>query len=307
MMETNPKIKVLSTVPFRFKDVHHCKAIVGMPMNYEFSREIIQFVEVSLAIDSFDIVGISSFAKNITEESETLLSSLNIASVNHSVENVFIFKHMDSGKHYQEKRFPNSFEEDYHHKRSLLSASKKINHHYPHIKVRLFYVRIVSDGTELEFSEFFPNKPERVRLVTTYKFSEKSVGAAVVMCQDWRFRRESRVCVRDSLKEEAFELIALPGASKSFHGGCNLAKNSIDVAINTHGCEKIIIIHHADCGAYGGSCSFASAEAEEKNFYNELKKFDKEIKELYPNINVIMVYARLINDGTQIQFVQYLD
>lgn len=306
-MPNELNIKELSVVPFRFVGVHHCEAVVGMPMDYDFVRETLDFVESALCVKLFDVVGISAFASNLSKESTTLMESLKIASDNHAVRQVFIFKHMDSRKHHAEKRFATLFDEDTHHKSSLFASGRKIRQHHPHIIVRLFYVRIVSDGKELEFSEVFPDAKDRTLFVTSYKYNERSVEAAVVMCQDWRFRRESRALCRYSLGIDSFELIALPGASKSFHYGCEMAINSIKVAIVDHGCEKIVAIQHADCGAYGGSCAFGSLELEEDKFYGELKSFKEKIRNQYPQVEVIMVYARLVNDGTHIQFVQYLD
>lgn len=305
-MESSFRVKELSVVPFRFIGVHNCEAVVGMPMDYDFVRATLDFVEAALRVKSFDVVGISGFSSNLSRESASLMESLQIASHNHAVRKVFIFKHMDSGKHYA-KRFPSLVEENIHHKRSLLASGEKIKKHYPHIEVRLFYVRIISEGRRLKFSEIFHDDTEEVLFITPYEYIDRSVEAAVIMCQDWRFRRESRALCRYSLGIESFELIALRGASKAFHENCEIAVNSVRVAINDHGCEKIVIIHHADCGAYGGSCNFASAEVEEENFYNELKIFEEKIKKQYPLVEVIKVYAKLINAMTQIQFVQYLD
>jgi len=60
-----------------------------------------------------------------------------------------------------------------------------------------------------------------------------------------------------------YDLISIKGAGGDFtesEVGCVL--ESIRTAIEKHSVKEIILIHHVDCGAYGGSGAFISKEDE---------------------------------------------
>jgi hypothetical protein len=63
-------------------------------------------------------------------------------------------------------------------------------------------------------------------------------------------------------------------------------------------------VNHSDCGAYGGSSKFnGDSEAEQKFHEEELQKARSIISEKYPDKEVILVYAKLVDDGENIEFL----
>jgi len=71
-----------------------------------------------------------------------------------------------------------------------------------------------------------------------------------------------------------------------------------------HHVRKIVIINHQDCGAYGGSAKFnGNAEAEQKFHEEELRKAKSIILEKYPDKEVVLVYAKLADEGENIEFI----
>lgn len=293
--------KVIATFPFRFKGVETCDVIVATPISFNFAREILQFVKVSLGINAFDLLGIPGFSKRFLRQSQTVVDSLNLASEKHEVKHIILCQHVDFG---ESKRFKNQLQEDYHHIGGLISAREKIGQIYPGVKVTLIYARLVNNQTEIEFSEVFEKSQERVRLVTPYRFKGiHYCDSIVIKCLDFRLRAETRACVLDGLGIPAFDIIGLPGSAKSFLEDSGTAWRGIKVACEYHGCKRIVVVQHADCGAYGGSAAFANAEEEEIFHREELQKMKKKILEKYREVEVVMVYARIIADNTQIQFV----
>ena len=297
-------VKILSTVPFRFKGIHDCDAIGVAPISFNFAKETLEFVEYSLGIRAFDLFSIPSFSKKLAEGSATVTSSLDLASSKHGINRVVLFKHVDVSLD-GSRRFENGIEEDYYHKRQLIDAKRRIIKKYRNVDVTMVYARLVNNDREIEFSEIFENGRERIRLVTPYRFKDVAhVNTAVMMCMDFRFRRESRACVRYSLKQEHFELIGLPGASKRFIEQSESAQKAIWHAIENHGVRRIILIHHADCGAYGGRTKFCDSQGELEMHLNEMVKCEDFLKQEYPFLTVDKIYAQLIEDDEQVQYLK---
>ena len=296
--------QILSTVPFRFKGIHSCDAIVAAPISFNFAREILEFVEVSLKIRAFDLFNMPSFSKKLAEGSATVTSSLDLASSKHGINHVVLFKHTDVGP-YGSRRFGTAYEEDCYHKLQLLDARRRIVKKYRDVQVRMVYARLVNDDAEIEFAEVFEDGRERVRLVTDYRFKDVfHVETAVLMCMDFRFRRESRACVRYSLDHEHFEIIGLPGASKRFIEQSSSAQKAIQHSVRNHGVKRFVLIHHADCGAYGGRSSCGDLQEEFEMHVGEMESCERFLLEQYPFLSVDKVYAKLIEGDEQIQYLK---
>ena len=54
-------------IPFKFKDVHHCEAVVLTCIDFRFWRETLEFVEKKLGIETFDFPSLPGAAKAINE------------------------------------------------------------------------------------------------------------------------------------------------------------------------------------------------------------------------------------------------
>jgi carbonic anhydrase len=132
--------------------------------------------------------------------------------------------------------------------------------------------------------------------------------AVLVACIDFRFWQETATFVKQELGIQDFDLATLPGAAKAI----NEYKTDEDIAIQCvgipcelHHSQKIIIINHEDCGAYGGSEKFAGDQEAELQFHiKELKKAQEIVSKKFPQQEVILAYAKLINDKENIEFIK---
>ncbi len=304
--ETNLQERVLSTVPFRFKNIHNCSAVAILPQSYNFTAPIIQCMEDSFGHNAFDTFVVPGFSSKLFKESKTILETLDLSYEKHFVEEVVIFQHTDFHNNGHSTRFVSAIEEDCYHKNGLISSLKMLRRRYPNLNVRLVYVRLIDEQREMEFSEIFECGRERVRMIAPYKFKGVlGCDVAVIMCLDFRFRKESRACVRDSLKIPNFDLIGIPGATKSFLENAKVAWKAVNVSYEKHNCRKFIVIHHMDCGAYGGSSVFLNAFMEESYHYEQMRSFEKKMFEQYQDVKVERIFARLTDDRTKIQFIEY--
>lgn len=141
-----------------------------------------------------------------------------------------------------------------------------------------------------------------------YPFKFKNIHsceAVVLTCIDFRFWKETLEFVEKELGIGDFDFPSLPGSAKAINEGESLAMSCISVPCELHHAEKIIIVNHEDCGAYGGSAKFnGDAEAEQKFHEGELQKAKNIILEKYPDKEIILFYAKLVNDKDSIEFLK---
>lgn len=132
--------------------------------------------------------------------------------------------------------------------------------------------------------------------------------AVVLTCIDFRFWQETVEFVEKELGIKSFDFPSLPGAAKALNESADqndLAWQCLDVPIKLHAAKKIVIINHADCGAYGGSEKFNGNSAQEQKFHEkELHKAREKILAKYPDKEVILIYVRLVDEKTSMEFVQ---
>lgn len=143
---------------------------------------------------------------------------------------------------------------------------------------------------------------------TSFKFKDVHTCDAVVLtCIDFRFWRETLEFIEKELGIKTFDFPSLPGAAKAINECLtdnDLAMQCIGVPCNLHHAHKIVIVNHEDCGAYGGSGKFnGDQEAEQKFHEEELQKAKAKIEEKYPDKEYILVYAKLADDKTAIDFL----
>jgi carbonic anhydrase len=138
-----------------------------------------------------------------------------------------------------------------------------------------------------------------------------SCEAVVLSCIDFRFWRETVEFAEKELGLASFDFPSLPGAAKAINEGNELALGCVSVPCDLHHVSKIVIVNHADCGAYGGSGKFnEDVEAEQKFHEEELLRAKAKILEKYPaspaggpDKEVILVYAKLVDEGKNVEFV----
>ena len=133
-----------------------------------------------------------------------------------------------------------------------------------------------------------------------------SCEAAVLTCIDFRFWRETVKFVEDGLGIKSFDFPSLPGASKAINEAQDgdITMQCVSVPHDLHHVKKAVIINHQDCGAYGGSKVFNGDEAAEQKFHEaELKKAEEKILEKYSDLEVILVYAKLVDNWENIEFL----
>jgi len=140
-----------------------------------------------------------------------------------------------------------------------------------------------------------------------FKFKNVHLCEAVVLtCIDFRFWREILEFIEKELGIKSFDFPSLPGAAKAINecADGDVSMQCISVPCDLHHVKKAVIINHQDCGAYGGSKVFKGDDTAEQSFHEaELNKAKAKILARYPDLKVILIYAKLVDDGENIDFL----
>ena len=125
--------------------------------------------------------------------------------------------------------------------------------------------------------------------------------ALVITCMDYRFRSAIRDFLISQGYKDDYDMVALAGVTKDLvegdEAGSNIILKEIGISHDLHATRKLILIHHMDCGGYGGHDAFANLEAEKEKQVSDMKSAERIIKEKYHDLEVEKVLARIDESG----------
>lgn len=132
--------------------------------------------------------------------------------------------------------------------------------------------------------------------------------AVVLSCIDFRFWSHIVEHIKNEFNISDFDFPSLPGAAKAINNKHNdsagLAMSCIDVPVRLHNVQKIIIINHADCGAYGGRANFGhDLEAELAFHKTELQLAKDALAEKYPDKEIITLFVQFDEESSLVDIL----
>ncbi len=133
---------------------------------------------------------------------------------------------------------------------------------------------------------------------------EHHCEAVVVHCIDFRFHDAIAKFLHDELK--SYDIIAIAGAGKHLtHAGSPERQKGlledIGISLRLHDPKQIIIINHADCGAYGGRVAFASADAEHDAHAAAIREATDTLKKNFSDREIKTFFANILNEDIVIE------
>ena len=133
--------------------------------------------------------------------------------------------------------------------------------------------------------------------------------ALVVHCIDFRFHEAIRDFLKNELVIKSYDLLTIPGAAKHLTAAGSASRREglledMGVSLRLHAPKEIILINHADCGAYGGASAFASVEEERKNHESALKEAAEVLQQNFSGITVKLYYADLADKNITLSPIQ---
>ncbi len=124
----------------------------------------------------------------------------------------------------------------------------------------------------------------------------------IIYCMDWRLSPGKadieKALIKNNITEPVFDRIIIGGAGKNLAAE-NLSEEKkfllaqIGIAVKFHGIEKLILINHTDCLAYGGSKKHSTTELEEAFHTDELELAANAVKMNFPKLSVEKYLAEL--------------
>lgn len=121
--------------------------------------------------------------------------------------------------------------------------------------------------------------------------------ALVITCIDYRFRSDIRDFLISLGLKDDYDMVSLAGSTKDLvdgdPAGSEIIMKEIEISNRLHKMSEIYILHHMDCGAYGGSKSFKSKEEERIRQLEDMELARTKIAVKFPQIEVKKVLARI--------------
>ena len=132
-----------------------------------------------------------------------------------------------------------------------------------------------------------------------------SCQTVVLSCIDFRFWREAVEFCDELLETKNYDFPSLPGAAKAINESQkdDISLQCISVPFELHDANRIVIINHEDCGAYGGSARFNNPAEEQKFHEKELRQAKEKILNIFPDKEVMLAYARLIGNQKNVECI----
>jgi hypothetical protein len=256
----------LFTTTFDYNGEGTCDAIVVIPPDFRTIQETSRFLRdpKGLNLKAFDLVASDRFAKRYLRGGEGEAKTLRLACKDHDAKLAVL---VHNAELVIPDRFKNSRakEEEFHRNRMITFAHKFIQEH-PGVRFLPIFVRIV-DGNTLEYVSFekiIHGGEEEIVWSVPFSFRNAiSCEYLLIMCLDYRFRKECFDFSRTLLKVPYFHLLGTPGASKGIINEDQSVIESLQKALKS-GVKKVTIIHHADCGGYRKILTGFTPEQEEE-------------------------------------------
>ena len=117
--------------------------------------------------------------------------------------------------------------------------------------------------------------------------------AALIRCIDSRLNRDINSFLELNGLVNDCDIISNAGAAQDIvkHPDGNVMKQ-LNISVTKHRIQKVIIVHHLDCAAYGGDAAFASAEEQIAKFKEEMNLAKEIILAKFPDLQVELALAK---------------
>jgi carbonic anhydrase len=112
--------------------------------------------------------------------------------------------------------------------------------------------------------------------------AEKKAKALIATCIDFRLQDDIDKWISKNFEPETFDRVSIAGDVKDLHE----VLDQVKVAHDLHHIEKVVLINHEDCGAYGEDGTY------EKHTH-DLRSAESKIKNTYPDLKVEIYYLHL--------------
>jgi carbonic anhydrase len=116
---------------------------------------------------------------------------------------------------------------------------------------------------------------------------------------DFRLQKAIDIWMADKNLPGDCDMISVAGAGKDLAANPEgFVATQVNLSCQLHETKTILLMHHTDCGAYGGHAAFPSREDERAHHLAEMAKAEEVIKGKHPEIEVKKILAVMSDDGS---------
>jgi len=131
----------------------------------------------------------------------------------------------------------------------------------------------------------------------------------LIHCMDFRLIDKTREWMYNNKLIGDCDVVSVAGAGKEIADNANLGRElllkQIATACSLHCANRIILLHHSDCGAYKNSYSFSTADEEKEKQSHDMTEASRIIKERFSSVEILKVWAQMKDaEGRNVEFVE---
>jgi carbonic anhydrase len=127
----------------------------------------------------------------------------------------------------------------------------------------------------------------------------------IVRCIDGRFNIAIDELLADYHVGDFYDIISLPGGPKDIHKENKILVDAISTSVRVNYTQKVMLIQHTDCKAYGGREKCGGSEELDLQFHRkELETAKEALKWFGMEIYIYPILMHISNDGSKITYEQ---
>src|SRR3989338_5495661 len=125
--------------------------------------------------------------------------------------------------------------------------------------------------------------------------------ALILCCMDYRYIDAALRFVKKQLGVNAYDVKTDAGGTKALLNGDPSVRawilSNVKLAYHRHGVRTVVLVHHEDCAAYGGSVAFKDGAEETACHAQQLAMAASLLRATFSRLTVRMFYAHQASRG----------
>ena len=135
--------------------------------------------------------------------------------------------------------------------------------------------------------------------------------AFIIHCMDFRLQKSMKEYLERKNLLGDCDVVSVAGGVKNLLTPKNPSDRDfllgqIEISVNLHKIQEVILSNHTDCGAYGGSDQFSFLEKECEFHIQEMGKARDLILSNFPEVKISMVLGKILPSG-EVELVEIRD
>lgn len=127
-------------------------------------------------------------------------------------------------------------------------------------------------------------------------------SSALIRCMDFRLTDAINKWLEEKGIMNDCDMISVAGIAKVIADNpespeAKYVLKQFELSKKLHATKTLYLMHHTDCGAYGGHKAFANLDEEKAKYKADMEKAREVIKSVVPDLEVKFVLADIKDDG----------